>query len=87
MTFNPIVDVVYIPPVSQLDDDIKTLLYYMNYSGDISPVLFNLGATSRYKSHFWAVSYRKAIIDETVSISISSSIQKIKRSNKRLIIE
>lgn len=37
-----IVCVVVISTVSQLDDDIKTLLCYMNYSGDVSPVLFNL---------------------------------------------
>lgn len=42
VTSSPIVCVVYISTVSQLDDDIKTLLCYMNYSGDVSPVLFNL---------------------------------------------
>lgn len=55
VTSNPIVDVAYIPTVSQLDDDTKTLLCYMNYCGDISPVLFNLGATTLYESCFWTI--------------------------------
>jgi hypothetical protein len=50
VTSNPIVYVVYISTISQLDDDIKTLLYYVNYSGNVSPVLFKLATTAQHKS-------------------------------------
>jgi hypothetical protein len=59
LTFNPIVYAAYISTISQLDEGIKTLLYDVYYSGDVSPVLFNLGSTHYIRHVVWTIMHRR----------------------------